>query len=163
MRHTASVEEGQRQLLLLALAKLSRERPGFDFALNELAQHFDNVGPDGRAQMFDQFRGIHAPLPPSHGCCEAARGLPDLVEELAALAAAARIDAPFCPFCGFNKSAAVRSLARDIERSLRWLHPLMSTLVNERFRRFYQDGTHAPVPGSPHERMHVDYSGGDGT
>lgn len=49
------LEEGERQMCLLALAKLAVERPGWDYALNRLALKMDNAK-DGRAVMFDQFK-----------------------------------------------------------------------------------------------------------
>jgi len=52
-----SPDEIDRQLLLLALAKLSLERPGFDYALNRFALKYDNG--DKRAEMYDQFREMH--------------------------------------------------------------------------------------------------------
>jgi hypothetical protein len=51
------LEEGDRQLLLLALAVLSLESPGFDYALNAIAVRIDNVH-DGRAVMYDEFREL---------------------------------------------------------------------------------------------------------
>jgi len=58
------LEEEERQLVLLALAVLSLESPGFDHALNEIAKKIDNVEKvrreygtqEDRAQTFDQFR-----------------------------------------------------------------------------------------------------------
>jgi len=43
-------------MILLALAKLSLERPGWDAALNELALKMDNRDTKGRAEMYDNFR-----------------------------------------------------------------------------------------------------------
>ncbi len=57
MRYTLELDEGQRQLVLLALAVLSLESPGFDYALNEVAVKIDNVEKD-RALMYDQFRAF---------------------------------------------------------------------------------------------------------
>ncbi len=54
----ARIDEGERQMMLLALAKLSLEHPGWDDALNRLACKHDNVN-DGRAVMYDDFRQIH--------------------------------------------------------------------------------------------------------
>lgn len=54
---TFEIDEGQRQLLLMALAHLSVERPGFDYALNVIAVRVDNVQ-DGRAVMYDEFRAL---------------------------------------------------------------------------------------------------------
>jgi hypothetical protein len=63
MEHQLSLDEGDRQLLLLAMAVLSLENPGFDYALNEIAKRIDNVVPTpddtvqgGRAKMYDEFR-----------------------------------------------------------------------------------------------------------
>jgi len=53
------VTEEERQLLLLALAKLSLERPGWDDVCNRLALKFD-APDDGRARLYDVFRTIHA-------------------------------------------------------------------------------------------------------
>lgn len=62
------IDEGQRQMMILALAHLSIERPGWDTALNELALKMDNVE-DGRAVMYDQFRKLEfeANPPPKPG------------------------------------------------------------------------------------------------
>lgn len=54
------LEEGERQATLLALAKLSLERPGWDYMLNVIALKMDNQS-DGRAVMYDRFRRIHGP------------------------------------------------------------------------------------------------------
>jgi hypothetical protein len=56
MTHHLEIEEGDRQMILLALAKLSLERPGWDAALNELALKMDNRDTKGRAEMYDNFR-----------------------------------------------------------------------------------------------------------
>jgi len=55
--HTLELEEGERQALLLALAHLSVERPGWDHMLNEIARRIDNVAGD-RAKLYDQFRAL---------------------------------------------------------------------------------------------------------
>lgn len=57
MKTSIEIDEAQRQMMLLALAHLSVERPGWDFALNELALKMDNVE-GGRAYMYDQFRKL---------------------------------------------------------------------------------------------------------
>lgn len=49
------IEEGERQMILLALGHLSRGRPGWDYALNEIAKKMDNVQ-EGRAVAYDQHR-----------------------------------------------------------------------------------------------------------
>lgn len=51
------LEEPDRQLILMALAHLSVERPGFDDALNRIALRFDNNRGD-RAEMYDGFREL---------------------------------------------------------------------------------------------------------
>lgn len=57
---TVTIDEGQRQVLLLALAKLSIERPGWAWMLGELAAKFSTAPniEDGR-EMFEKFREIH--------------------------------------------------------------------------------------------------------
>lgn len=52
------LDEGERQLVLLALAKLSVERSGWDDALNRIALRMDNPE-NGRAQMYDDFRKLN--------------------------------------------------------------------------------------------------------
>jgi hypothetical protein len=54
------LEEGERQMLVMALAHLSVERPGWDDALNRIAVRIDNMK-DGRAVMYDEFRVIPSP------------------------------------------------------------------------------------------------------
>jgi hypothetical protein len=56
---TLELEEGDRQLVLMALAALSLEKPGFVDALNRIAVRIDNVK-DGRAELFDGFRRFRA-------------------------------------------------------------------------------------------------------
>lgn len=51
-------DESERQLVLMALAHLSVERPGFDDALNRIALRFDSDR-GGRAEMYDGFRELH--------------------------------------------------------------------------------------------------------
>jgi hypothetical protein len=50
MKRTFTVDEGQRQILLLALAKLSLERPGWEYALDLIAAQLQ-----GR-EMYESFR-----------------------------------------------------------------------------------------------------------
>lgn len=59
---TITLEEGQRQMTLLALAKLSIERPGWLWALEQAALLMDDKEPDGKPYMFGEFRRIYAPL-----------------------------------------------------------------------------------------------------
>lgn len=58
MKHTVEIDEGQ--MILLALAKLSLERPGWDDALNEIALKMDNRTDVGRGEMYESFREIHS-------------------------------------------------------------------------------------------------------
>jgi hypothetical protein len=58
---TVDLEEGQRQMTLLALAKLSIERPGWLWALEQVALLMDDPEPDGKPYMFGEFRRTHAP------------------------------------------------------------------------------------------------------
>lgn len=53
--HILQLDESERQLLLMALAHLSIERPGFDHALTAIAQRIDNPGP----QLFNEFKKLH--------------------------------------------------------------------------------------------------------
>ncbi len=53
------IDEGDRQLLLLALAVLSLDSPGFDYALNKIAVRIDNTEAD-RAIMYDSFRRLRS-------------------------------------------------------------------------------------------------------
>lgn len=47
------IKEDQRQAILLAIAKLSLERPGWDLYLEELSERFN-----GR-EMYEKFKDIH--------------------------------------------------------------------------------------------------------
>lgn len=53
--HTITVDEAQRQMMLMALAHLSVERPGWDSALAEIAGKMDNAGQEG-PEMYEQFK-----------------------------------------------------------------------------------------------------------
>jgi len=53
-----ALSEAERQLLLMALAHLSVERPGWYDALNRLAVKVDDARAAG-AEMFEQFRQMH--------------------------------------------------------------------------------------------------------
>lgn len=55
---TITLEEGDRQAVILALAKLSMERPGWCVMLEGIALKMDNARPDGRPEMFEHFRQI---------------------------------------------------------------------------------------------------------
>lgn len=54
---TLELSEEERQAVILALSRLSIERPGWDFMLNEIACKMDNVS-EKRAVMYDQFRKL---------------------------------------------------------------------------------------------------------
>jgi hypothetical protein len=62
-KYTLAVDEGQRQMLLLALAKLSTERQGFTPALWEIAGQVDEA--DRGHSMFEKFRVLHTPAVPT--------------------------------------------------------------------------------------------------
>jgi hypothetical protein len=57
MIYALELEEGDRQIVLMALAHLSIERPGWDKALHVLALQIDSQR-DGRACMYDEFRTL---------------------------------------------------------------------------------------------------------
>jgi hypothetical protein len=57
---TLNLDESDRQLVLLALAVLSLDSPGFDDAINRIAVRIDNVE-NGRGQMYDDFRRYRRP------------------------------------------------------------------------------------------------------
>ena len=59
MTHAISIDEGQRQLILLALATLALERPGFDYALAEIAKLMDNPTSDGKPEMYEDFKRLN--------------------------------------------------------------------------------------------------------
>lgn len=54
---TLKLEEGERQMVLMALALLSVQRPGWDDELLRIALRIDNRC-DGRAVMYDEFRKL---------------------------------------------------------------------------------------------------------
>ena len=58
--HAISIDEEQRQLVLLALAMLSLERPGFEYALTNIALLIDNHQPDGTAEMYEGFKALNS-------------------------------------------------------------------------------------------------------
>lgn len=63
---TVTIAEEERQMLLLALAKLSLDRPGWHWGLGELAAKFSTAPnvEDGRA-MFEAFRRLNSDQPPA--------------------------------------------------------------------------------------------------
>ena len=57
------LEEGQRQMLLMALAHLAVERPGFSYALEEMAKPIDNRDQEGGPELMRKFARMHAEAP----------------------------------------------------------------------------------------------------
>ncbi len=59
--HPVELAEEERQMVLMALAHLSVERPGWDDALSRLARRMDGVVPENseRPIMYDEFRRLH--------------------------------------------------------------------------------------------------------
>jgi hypothetical protein len=53
------MEESQRQMTLLALAKLAIERPGWTWALEQIALLMDDPAPDGKPLLFEALRKIY--------------------------------------------------------------------------------------------------------
>jgi hypothetical protein len=58
--HRLELSEEERQMVLLAMAVLSLESPGFDPMLNDMALRIDTPERGGRATMFDKFRRARA-------------------------------------------------------------------------------------------------------
>jgi hypothetical protein len=59
---TITIREDQRQAILLALAHLALERPGWDpCCLTEIALLMDNRLPNGRPEMYEEFKRLHVP------------------------------------------------------------------------------------------------------
>ncbi len=56
--YTFTVDEGQRQMVIMALAKLAMAYPGWSMALEEICSQMDNKLPDGRPKMFVEFQEI---------------------------------------------------------------------------------------------------------
>jgi hypothetical protein len=59
-QYQVTIDEGQRQMILMALAHLAVERPGFDYALSEIASLMDNESPAG-PQLYGSFKEIAFP------------------------------------------------------------------------------------------------------
>lgn len=64
MTHVLTMQEGERQAVLMALSHLAQERPGWDDLLSSLALQIDNKLPNGRPQMFDLFKNMHGSIKP---------------------------------------------------------------------------------------------------
>lgn len=56
-----TIDEEQRQLILLALAYLALQRPGFDYALSEIALLMDNKVGD-RPELYDAFKSLNSDI-----------------------------------------------------------------------------------------------------
>lgn len=57
--HIVSIDESQRQMILLALAHLAVERPGWKYALGETAKSMDEVV-QGEPSLFSQFYDLRS-------------------------------------------------------------------------------------------------------
>jgi hypothetical protein len=55
MQTNITIDESQRQLILMALAALAVEHPGFDYALSEIASKIDNPSANG-PEMYHEFK-----------------------------------------------------------------------------------------------------------
>lgn len=51
---TITIDESQRQIIMLAIARLSDERPGWEWTLRNLAKEFQ------AEQLYDDFRNLEA-------------------------------------------------------------------------------------------------------
>ncbi len=60
MTHTIEIDEGQRQMMLLAFAHLAIERPGWDQALCEIALWADDRTEAGRPAQYDAFKALYS-------------------------------------------------------------------------------------------------------
>ena len=56
--HALALDEGERQMVLMALAHLALERPGWDDALSRIAVKVDNATPAGRPELYDNFKAF---------------------------------------------------------------------------------------------------------
>lgn len=54
--HELKIDEGERQMVLLALAELALSRPGWDHALSLIAERIDNPG----AEMYSELKRLNA-------------------------------------------------------------------------------------------------------
>lgn len=59
MTHTLTIDETERQAIILALAELSIARPGWVYMLNDIALKMDNRDAEDNAEMFEKFRQMH--------------------------------------------------------------------------------------------------------
>lgn len=58
--HLIRITEDDRQMILMALAHLACDRPGWESALEAIALKMDNKTNAGTAQMFRDFIGIRS-------------------------------------------------------------------------------------------------------
>jgi hypothetical protein len=61
-QHNLAIDEADRQMVLMALAHLAVERPGWDYALSRIAIRVDNKTRTGRPELYDEFREMHAEM-----------------------------------------------------------------------------------------------------
>jgi hypothetical protein len=61
-----TLEEEERQLVLLAIAHLAVNRPGWDYVLANIALKMDNKKGNGRPEMFDEFKALYRHSTPDH-------------------------------------------------------------------------------------------------
>jgi hypothetical protein len=61
LRYSLPLDESQRQLVLMALAHLAAERPGFETALAAIATPIDNPGPEMFSHLLDLFSRARKP------------------------------------------------------------------------------------------------------
>jgi hypothetical protein len=54
--HEIKLDDGQRQMILTAMALLAIKRPGWQHALSDIALLMDNPLPDGRPQIFSEMQ-----------------------------------------------------------------------------------------------------------
>lgn len=59
--HVITLDHCQSDMVLMALAHLSVERPGWDYALRQVAAMLDEKLSDGRLRMFEDFKRMHDP------------------------------------------------------------------------------------------------------
>lgn len=56
-KYTVTLDESERQAIILALAHVAVDRPGWDYMLNEIALKMDR-DIEGRAMMFETLKAI---------------------------------------------------------------------------------------------------------
>jgi hypothetical protein len=59
-QHTLNFEEGERGAVIMALAHLAVERPGWDDMLSRIAARVDNCA-SGRPEMYEEFKRMCDP------------------------------------------------------------------------------------------------------